>query len=79
MERQAAHRVNQGPRLPHGHAWREGRAAAADHYGTTLDQLSDDSSEDVLLEVWSTNPVTERYVLDLAYVREPEPVDDEEL
>ena len=67
------------PGVYEGHAWWEGRAEAADYYGTILDQLSDDSSEDVLLEAWSNNPVTERYVLDLAYVREPEPTDDEEL
>ncbi|WP_209439036.1 hypothetical protein [Streptomyces durhamensis] len=62
-----------------GHAWWEGRAAAADYYDTTLDQLSDDLPEDALLEAWNNSPVTERYVLDLAYIREPEPIDDEEL
>nr|WP_240657806.1 hypothetical protein [Streptomyces populi] len=29
-------------------------------------------------EAWNDCPVTERYVLDLACVREPEPVDDED-
>ncbi|GGU93221.1 hypothetical protein GCM10010260_30100 [Streptomyces filipinensis] len=67
------------PGVYEGHAWWEGRTAAADYYGTTLDQLSDDSSEDILLDAWDNNPVIERYVLDLAYTREPELIDDEEL
>ncbi|MFF7265469.1 hypothetical protein ACFZCL_35020 [Streptomyces sp. NPDC008159] len=62
-----------------GHAWWQGRQAAADYYDTTLDQFTDDSPEGELAEAWNRCPVTERYVLDLAYSREPEVVDDDDL
>ncbi|NUR00205.1 MAG: hypothetical protein HOY79_27835 [Streptomyces sp.] len=67
------------PGVYEGHAWWINRQAAADYYDTTLDQLTDESSDDWLTEAWSNCPVTERYVLDLAYSREPEPVDDEDI
>ncbi|MDX2699253.1 hypothetical protein [Streptomyces ipomoeae] len=66
------------PGVYEGHAWWENRQAAADYYDTTLDQLTDDSSDGQLLEAWNNCPVTERYVLDLAYIREPEPVDEDD-
>ncbi|MEV3967154.1 hypothetical protein AB0K68_03250 [Streptomyces sp. NPDC050698] len=65
------------PGVYEGHAWWQGRQAAADYYGTTLDQITDDSPEDQLAEAWNNCPVTERYVLDLAYSRAPEPDDDD--
>jgi hypothetical protein len=67
------------PGVYEGHAWWINRQAAADYYDSTLDQLTDDSPDGSLIEAWNNCPVTERYVLDLAYVREPEPVDDEDL
>lgn len=67
------------PGVYEGHAWWINRQAAADYYDTTLDQLTDSSPDDWLTEAWSNCPVTERYVLDLAYSREPEPVDDEDI
>ncbi|NEB00132.1 hypothetical protein [Streptomyces sp. SID13726] len=67
------------PGVYEGHAWWINRQAAADYYDTTLDQLTDASPDDWLTEAWSNCPVTERYVLDLAYSREPEPVDDEDI
>ncbi|MEV7684312.1 hypothetical protein [Streptomyces bungoensis] len=67
------------PGIYEGYAWWEGRTASAEYYATTLDQLSDDSPEDALLEAWENNPVTERYVLDLTYIGVPEPIDDEDL
>ncbi|MER6113293.1 hypothetical protein ACWGPD_09150 [Streptomyces hirsutus] len=67
------------PGVYKGHAWWQGRQAAADYYNTTLDQLTDDSLEDQLTEAWDNCPVTECYVLDLAYIREPEPVDEDDL
>ncbi|GHH87231.1 hypothetical protein [Streptomyces capitiformicae] len=66
------------PGVYEGHAWWINRQAAYDYYWATLDQLTDDSPEDYLTEAWNNCPVTERYVLDLAYIREPEPVDDDE-
>ncbi|WP_432054191.1 hypothetical protein [Streptomyces sp. bgisy022] len=62
-----------------GHAWWENRQATADYYATTLGHPTDDTFEDHLTQAWNSPPVTERYVLDLAHLREPEPVDDEEL
>ncbi|MET9393315.1 hypothetical protein ABZY20_23420 [Streptomyces sp. NPDC006624] len=66
------------PGVYEGHAWWQNRQAAADYYDTTLDQFTNDSPEDQLTEAWDNCPVTERYVLDLAYTREPEPVDDDD-
>ncbi|MFF4348950.1 hypothetical protein [Streptomyces sp. NPDC001530] len=65
------------PGVYEGQAWWANRRAVADYYGTVLDQLTDDAPEGRLIEAWSNCPVTERYVLDLAYTREPEPVDED--
>ncbi|GGY20784.1 hypothetical protein [Streptomyces djakartensis] len=67
------------PGVYEGHTWWEGRKATAEYYDKTLDLLTDDSPAGQLTEAWDNCPVTERYVLDLAYVREPEPVDDDDL
>ncbi|MFJ8794301.1 hypothetical protein [Streptomyces sp. NPDC102462] len=67
------------PGVYEGHAWWENRQAAADYYATTLDHLTDDAFEDHLAQAWSNSPVTERYVLDLAYIRAPEPVEEDDL
>ncbi|MFF5967547.1 hypothetical protein ACFY64_28230 [Streptomyces collinus] len=68
------------PGVYEGHAWWEGRQATADYYERSLDHPTDDTFEDHLTQAWNNCPVTERYVLDLAYTREPEPiVDDEDL
>ncbi|HZH27296.1 MAG TPA: hypothetical protein VEY95_08945 [Azospirillaceae bacterium] len=45
----------------------------------TLDHPTDDTFEDHLTQAWSSCPVSERYVLDLAYTVVPEPLDDEGL
>jgi hypothetical protein len=66
------------PGVYEGHAWWTNRQAAGDYYDTTLAQLPDDAPDSWLTEAWNDCPVTERYVLDLAYSREPEPVDDDE-
>ncbi|MFJ4689589.1 hypothetical protein [Streptomyces sp. NPDC088789] len=65
------------PGVYEGHAWWINRQAAADYYDTTLGQLTDESPDGWLTEAWNSCPVTERYVLDLAYSREP--VDDEDV
>ncbi|MET9057102.1 hypothetical protein ABZX99_04670 [Streptomyces antibioticus] len=67
------------PGVYEGHAWWEGRRATADYYESSLDQPTDDAFEDRLTQAWANCPVTERYVLDLAYTRQPEPVDDDDL
>ncbi|MGW7219624.1 hypothetical protein [Streptomyces sp. NPDC054826] len=67
------------PGVYEGHAWWENRQAMADYYVTTLNHPADDTFEDHLTQAWNNPPVTERYGLDLAYIREPEVVDDEGL
>ncbi|MFB7931944.1 hypothetical protein ACFC4C_22890 [Streptomyces sp. NPDC056039] len=67
------------PGVYEGHAWWEGRQATADYYQSSLDNPTDDTFEDHLTQAWNNCPVTERYVLDLAYTREPEPVDEDDL
>ncbi|MBD9735766.1 hypothetical protein IGX29_28990 [Streptomyces sp. H28] len=67
------------PGVYEGHAWWENRQATADYYATTLDHPTDDAFGDHLTQAWNNPPVTERYLLDLAYIRETEPVDDEDL
>ncbi|MFJ8364598.1 hypothetical protein [Streptomyces sp. NPDC093984] len=67
------------PGVYEGHAWWTNRQATADYYDTTLTQLTDDSPDGWLTQAWNNCPVTERYVLDLAYIREPEPIEDEDL
>ncbi|MFJ9668808.1 hypothetical protein ACIRPP_30080 [Streptomyces sp. NPDC101219] len=66
------------PGVYEGHAWWENRQAMADYYATTLSLPAADTFEGHLTQAWDNPPVTERYVLDLAYIREPEPVDDED-
>ncbi|KNE79299.1 hypothetical protein AB0B04_31785 [Streptomyces xinghaiensis] len=63
------------PGVYEGHAWWTGRRAMAAFYDSTLERLADDPDA---LEAWKDAPVTERYVLDLAWEREPEPVDEDD-
>ncbi|MGV9562976.1 hypothetical protein [Streptomyces sp. NPDC003480] len=67
------------PGVYKGHAWWTNRQATADYYDTTLGQLTDDTPDGWLTDAWRDCPVTERYVLDLAYTHAPEPLDDEDL
>ncbi|MFI1954268.1 hypothetical protein ACH437_20830 [Streptomyces xinghaiensis] len=62
------------PGVYEGHAWWTGRRAMAAFYASTLRRLDDDPDA---LEAWKNAPVTERYVFDLAWEREPEPVDED--
>jgi hypothetical protein len=66
------------PGVYEGHAWWTNRQAAADYYNNTLSQLPDDAPDTWLTDAWNNNPTTERYVLDLAYTREPAPLNDED-
>jgi hypothetical protein len=67
------------PGVYEGHAWWTNRQATVDYYNTTLAQLPDDSPDDWLTQAWNNCPVTERYLLDLTYIGEPAPIDDEDL
>ncbi|MFJ4031528.1 hypothetical protein [Streptomyces griseoluteus] len=66
------------PGVYQGHAWWENRQATADYYWSTLNHPNDDTSEDHLTQAWKNCPVTERYVLDLAYSHASEPDENEE-
>jgi hypothetical protein len=71
--------------LPHpgvyeGHAWWDGRQATADYYNQCGHRRATEQWDSrQLRQAWRQCPVQERYVLDLWYVREPDPVDDEDL
>ncbi|GAA4681770.1 hypothetical protein GCM10023347_40850 [Streptomyces chumphonensis] len=73
-----------GMRLPRpgvyeGHASWTGRRATADHYNRCLAQgAAEHWSPDRIGRAWADCPVVESYVLDLWYVREPEPPEGEE-
>ncbi|GAA2419793.1 hypothetical protein [Streptomyces glaucus] len=67
------------PGVYEGHAWWQGRRAAADHYGAALRRIAGDSTADAPAGAWGDRPVTERYVLDLAWTRAPEPLDEDDL
>ncbi|MDG5801568.1 hypothetical protein P9869_02610 [Streptomyces ossamyceticus] len=66
------------PGVYEGQAWWSGRQATADYYEKSLDHPTDDTFEDHLAQAWNNCPVTERYVLDLAYSREPEVLDEDD-
>lgn len=67
------------PGVYEGHAWWEGRQATADYYERSLDHPTDDTFEEHLSQAWNNSPVTERYVLEIAYVREPALTDEDVL
>lgn len=66
------------PGVYEGHAWWTGRQAAADYYDAFLALDTDDWPLEQIGHYFSQCPAGERYVLDLAYTREPEPVDEDE-
>ncbi|GAA5032564.1 hypothetical protein [Streptomyces siamensis] len=66
------------PGVYEGHAWWAGRQGAADYYDTFLAQDTEDWSTDKIRQYFEQCPADERYVLDLAYTREPEPEPDED-
>ncbi|UQW99164.1 hypothetical protein [Streptomyces sp. RerS4] len=55
-----------------------GRVAAARYYERALREIEGDWSTTRIRQLWDGNPHPEQYILDLWYVREPEPVDDED-
>ncbi|WP_405812835.1 MULTISPECIES: hypothetical protein [unclassified Streptomyces] len=66
------------PGVYEGHASWAGRIAAAEYYEHALRQIEDDWSTARIQQLWHDNPQPEQYTLDLWYVREPEPADDED-
>lgn len=68
------------PGVYEGHAWWDGRRVTADYYNQCGHRRTAEQWDSRRLRrAWEECPVQERYVLDLWYVREPEPVDDEGL
>ncbi|MEU8779593.1 hypothetical protein [Streptomyces sp. NPDC048606] len=55
-----------------------GRAAAARYHEQALREIEGDWSTTRIRQLWDDNPQPEQYILDLWYVREPEPVDDDD-
>ncbi|PJE94481.1 hypothetical protein CUT44_30165 [Streptomyces carminius] len=68
------------PGVYEGCAWWTGRQATADYYDECIRRGVDENWDaDRIGRSWRECPVQERYVLDLWYVREPEPVEDADL
>jgi hypothetical protein len=68
------------PGVYEGRAWWTGRQATADYHSTCGHRrVAENWERGRLRQAWEECPVQEQYVLDLWYVREPEPVDDEDL
>ncbi|MFE1411209.1 hypothetical protein ACFW6F_10440 [Streptomyces sp. NPDC058746] len=55
-----------------------GRAATAAYYAETLRQIDAGWSTEQIGRAWDRNPVPERYTLDLWFVRDSEPGEDED-
>ncbi|MEU5689959.1 hypothetical protein DEJ48_38855 [Streptomyces venezuelae] len=63
------------PGVYEGHAWWRGRQAAGDYYDSYFDQETDDWTLEQTRSYFAQCPAGEHYVLDLAYHREPDPLD----
>ncbi|MFJ8011159.1 hypothetical protein [Streptomyces sp. NPDC096339] len=61
-----------------GHASWTGRAATAAYYAKTLRQIDSGWSTEQIGRAWDRSPVPERYSLDLWFVRDSEPGEDED-
>ncbi|MEU5094506.1 hypothetical protein [Streptomyces sp. NPDC020996] len=66
------------PGVYEGYAWWSGREAASAYYDATLDSIADDWTPEQIRAAWDQCPADERYVLDLAFVREPAAEDEED-
>ncbi|MFF5143720.1 hypothetical protein ACFY6U_28975 [Streptomyces sp. NPDC013157] len=66
------------PGVYEGYAWWAGRAAASAYYDDTLSRIDEDWTPELIRQAWDRCPVDERYVLDLAFVRESEPDDEDD-
>ncbi|MGA5135216.1 hypothetical protein ACPCTO_36115 [Streptomyces olivoreticuli] len=69
------------PGVYEGHASWAGRDATAAYYAETLRQITSSWSTEQIGDAWEQNPVSEQYMLDLWFVCESEPMneDDDEL
>ncbi|MEU6394733.1 hypothetical protein [Streptomyces sp. NPDC046939] len=67
------------PGVYEGHAWWGGRRAAADYYDSYLRQDIADWTPEQTAHYLAQCPAQERYVLELAYTREPEPLDEDDV
>ncbi|MFF8036253.1 hypothetical protein [Streptomyces sp. NPDC016626] len=65
------------PGVYEGHAWWTGRQAVRDYHDTVLRNLAASGQGTRLPDDWRHSPHTERYVLDLAWTRDPSPLDNE--
>ncbi|MDO0927241.1 hypothetical protein QQY24_18140 [Streptomyces sp. TG1A-8] len=66
------------PGVYEGYAWWAGRAAASAYYDETLSNIDDDWPPEQIRQAWNRCPVDERYVLDLSFVRDPSPDDEDD-
>ncbi|GAA1918879.1 hypothetical protein [Streptantibioticus ferralitis] len=67
------------PGVYDGHVSWTAREAVGAYYGSTIAQGADEEwGPDQFGEAWQRCPVTERYILDLWFVGEPEPVDEDD-
>ncbi|MFK4070468.1 hypothetical protein [Streptomyces sp. NPDC029674] len=66
------------PGVYEGHAWWRGRQAAGDYYDSYLEQDTEDWTLEQTRSYLAQCPAGEHYVLDLAFLREPDPLDENE-
>lgn len=66
------------PGVFEGHASWTGRAATAAYYAETLRRIDADWTTERIGQAWKQNPVPEQYTLDLCFVRESEPEDEDD-
>ncbi|MFD6879821.1 MULTISPECIES: hypothetical protein [unclassified Streptomyces] len=67
------------PGVYEGHASWSGRQAAAAYYNTCLQRsVEEEWSSEQIGAAWKQSPDTERYILDLWFIRESEPEDEDD-
>lgn len=66
------------PGVYEGYAWWAGREAASAYYDDILSRIDEDWTSELIRQAWRQCPADERYVLDLAFVRESEPDDEDD-
>ncbi|MFF4583691.1 hypothetical protein ACFY15_35850 [Streptomyces sp. NPDC001373] len=66
------------PGVYEGHVSWTGRTATAEYYAETLRRIDTDWTTERIGEAWTQNPVPEQYILDLWFVRESEPDDEDD-
>ncbi|MFF9405805.1 hypothetical protein ACF1B0_09750 [Streptomyces anandii] len=66
------------PGVYEGYAWWAGRAAASAYHDDILRRIDETWTPELILQAWDRCPADERYVLDLAFLRESETDDDDD-